>query len=98
MRVNDLIVFPNPYTVDGDLSIGFDVTRPADKLTIKVYTTAFRKVIETTAAGSYFRGSTEVFHARVFGSLAGGIYYVVVKAENSGEAALSKPAVMVVLK
>jgi hypothetical protein len=82
----------------GDLSISFDVTQPADSVTIKVYTVAFRKVIEASAPGAYFRNSTAVFHARVFGDLAGGVYYAVLKAENGGESAVSKPIVMLVLK
>jgi hypothetical protein len=99
MQVNDVVPFPNPYMFSGgDLKMSFDVTQPADNIAITIYTVAFRKVIEAQAAGPYFRGSTAVFHARLFGGLSGGVYYTVLTAKNGNEQAVSKPVVMVILR
>jgi hypothetical protein len=93
------VIFPNPYLIKGtNLSISFDITRPADKITIWVYTTAFRKVMEASAYGTYLHKSVATFQATAFGRLASGVYYAVVKGGNSGEYAVSKPVEMLVLR
>jgi hypothetical protein len=99
MQIDSVAVFPNPYQITGGgLSVSFDVTRPADKITLTIYTNAFRKVIETSVNGSYLRQSTASFPARAFARLAGGVYYAVIKAESGSGRAKSKPVVLVILK
>jgi hypothetical protein len=99
MTLDDVVVFPNPYPANGtNLSISFDITRPADRMTIRVYTAAFRKVIETSATGAYLHKSIATFQSMAFGRLASGVYYAVVKAEGSGEWAVSKPVELLVLR
>jgi hypothetical protein len=98
MEIDGVYVFPNPFPAGGgDLNIGFDVTRPADMITIAVYTPAFRKVMETSVSGSYPGAGTATFKAREFGRLANGVYYVEVRAGAGSVRAFSKPVVLIIL-
>lgn len=78
--------------------IGFDITRPANNITVRIYTTAYRKVLEKQVPGNYFRQGTVTLDSWVLGSMANGIYYAVLYAENGAEKAISKPEELIILR
>lgn len=98
MEIKDTLFYPNPHSGSGNLSVSFDVTRPAEKITLMIYTTGFRKVVETSVTGAYLRRSAVSFPARVFSRLAAGVYYAVLSGEKGSEKAKSKPEILVILK
>jgi hypothetical protein len=92
-EILDTAVYPNPYNTDkGSFRIVMNMTRPVNSLTLKVYTTGFRKVLEYTdptvvpAAGA--RQIT--LPASKFAGFAGGTYYYRLEGTSSqGEKAYS---------
>jgi hypothetical protein len=99
LTLDNVTIYPNPYiAAAGNFKVRFDVTGQANKITIRIYTTASRKVIETTEQGSYARDTVITLPQRAFGRLANGVYYVVITAQNGSERAVSKPEELLVLR
>lgn len=93
------MVYPNPYNGSGDFKIGFDVTRPADKIRVIIFTTAYRKVVESLREGYFLRDTVITLQQMELAKLSGGTYYAVIRAEGteSGKA-VSKPVVVLVIR
>jgi hypothetical protein len=99
MEVIDVVMYPNPYSgVSGDFKINFDLTRPANKITVRIYTVNYRKVIEKSVPGAYLRNTILIIRPGTFNRLANGVYYAVIIGENGSERAVSKPGTMIILR
>lgn len=75
------------------------LTRQVVKLSVRIYTVSFRRVIEE-AEDIHAAGETALTLAgRKFSRLACGAYYVVITGETAGgETAVSKPVELIILK
>ena len=78
-------LYPNPVRDNGPAEIQVFLTQPQDYLTVKVFTTAFRKVYEDTVktipAGVFTYGmDTTRFEG---GAAANGLYYVVITTPSN---------------
>ena len=98
LEIVDVVVFPNPVKQPADLKIKFDVTRQVTKIKVRIYTTAYRRVVEETYEGAFLRDTVITVPQRKLGRLAAGIYYVTIHAENGSERAVSKPEELIILK
>jgi hypothetical protein len=97
-RILNLEVYPNPYRPRaGDLTFSFDATMPADKITVRIYTVSYRRIIEVTEYGSFYGRSTVSIASRKLQKLANGTYYIVIVGEGSGSKTISKPVELIVL-
>jgi hypothetical protein len=77
----------------------FDATRTASKIVIRIYTAAFRRVLEETVNGPYTGISTVSIAAYKISRLANGTYYVVLLGEGAaGEKAVSNPMELIILR
>lgn len=99
MEIIDVLPYPNPYSGNtGDLSISFDVTRPANLITVSIYSCGYRKVVEKQIPGSFLRQAVVTVEGSRFERLAAGVYYMVIKGENGAEKARSKPGKLVIIR
>jgi hypothetical protein len=100
LEIKDPVIIPNPYNpAKGDLNIRMNLTGQAIKISIRVYTVSFRRVIEETQDVSVYGLADISFAGGKFSRLASGIYYVVIKGETAdGETAAAKPKVLIILR
>jgi hypothetical protein len=99
MEIKNIVIYPNPFSANqGDLRINFDITRQADSVTVRIYTKAFRKVVQETEKRAFFRDSVFILRQKSAGKLANGVYYVSVSGENASEKAVSRIEELVVLR
>jgi beta-glucanase (GH16 family) len=91
-------IFPNPVKQPADLMLKFDVTRRASKIQVRIYTTAYRRVIEETYEGSFLRDTVITVPQRKLGRLSAGIYYISICAKNGSAKAVSKTEESIILK
>lgn len=99
MEIVDVLPYPNPYDEDtGDLTISFDITRPANLITVSIYSCGYRKVVEKQIAGSFLRETAVIVERDRFERLASGVYYIVIKGGNGAEKAKSKPGKLVIIR
>ena len=98
LEILDPAVFPNPCKQPADIRLKFNVTRHVSKIQVRIYTTAYRRVIEETFEGSFLRDTVITVPQRKLGKLSAGIYYVSIHAENGAEKAVSKPVELIILK
>lgn len=98
MAIQNEIAYPNPYNLNGDFSVGFDISRPADKITVRIYSASYRKVLETSESGYFFGETAVTVRQWRLGKMGNGIYYVQVIAEGAGERAFSKPVEAIILR
>lgn len=98
--IRDVVLYPNQYNSQtGDLRISFDATRPAAKITIRIYTVSYRRILEKTIGGPFVRWSTLSIPAESISKFTNGVYYVLLSGESTeGEKAVSKPADLIILK
>jgi photosystem II stability/assembly factor-like uncharacterized protein len=100
--VGDPMLYPNPYNPDkGDLNIRIRVSGYAKTISVRIYTMAFRRIIETTTAQTGTGDVTAVIPAAsgMLSKLASGLYYLIVRGtDTSGKEAESKPVEMIILK
>jgi hypothetical protein len=93
------MVFPDPYNGSGNLKIYFDITRPADKVTVRIYTAGFRRVIDIPIAGDYLRESTVTIERWKTAKLSAGAYYALIYGHGKqGENSISLPVVFLIVK
>lgn len=71
---------------------------PADKITVRIYTVSYRRIIEATEYGSFYGRSTMSIASRKLQRLANGTYYIVIVGEGNGKKAVSKPVEIIILK
>jgi hypothetical protein len=74
-----LVAYPNPVK-ENDVAFRYQLSMPADQVHFKLFTTAFRKVVEFE--GSAHAGDNEAVY-NVSG-LANGLYYYVIEVEAGG--------------
>jgi len=98
LEINDVVVYPNPVKQPADLKISFDVTRNASKIQVRIYTTAYRRVIEETFEGSFLRDTVITVPRRKLSRLSSGVYYAVIRAESQDQKALSKPVEILIAR
>ena len=100
LEIKDPVIIPNPYNpAKGDLNVRMNLTGKAVKMSIRVYTVSFRRVIEETQDISLYGLVNISFAGGKFNKLASGIYYVVIKGETAGgEKAATKSKVLIILR
>jgi hypothetical protein len=76
----------------------FDAAGTADKITVRIYTVSFRRIISETVGGTYTGISNVSLAAYKLSKLANGAYYAVLEAEAGGQRAVSKPVELIILK
>src|ERR1035437_6975308 len=99
-EINNPVIYPNPYSLHGGgLIIGMDLTRPADRINIRIYTVSYRQIADITESG-YFLGRVKLpVPDRYLDRLANGIYYMKAAGEGYGnEKAVSKPVQLIILR
>lgn len=68
------------------MTINYYLTKSCEKVTIKVFTKAYRKVVEHTVLGGRRVGvNSDVIPGALLGRLSAGVYYVVIRAESGVE-------------
>jgi len=98
LEIVDVVVFPNPSKQPADLKIKFDVTRHASRIQVRIYTTAYRRVIEETFEGAFIGDTTVTIPQRKLSRLSSGTYYIFILAENSSEKAGSRPEELIIIR
>jgi hypothetical protein len=72
------VLYPNPFKRNGPLNLQVYFAEPHDYVTVKIFTTAFRKIYQSNQSNvpaGVFTFSFDNFHPS---SVANGLYYVVV--------------------
>jgi peptidoglycan/xylan/chitin deacetylase (PgdA/CDA1 family) len=100
LRITDLLAYPNPYNpAKGDLMFGFDTNITVDRVTIRIYTSAYRRIMEETESGGFYGRSVVIIKSWKLGELANGTYYVLVSGEAAdGKKAAAKIVELVILR
>lgn len=76
-----MVIYPNPAKGTGPVTLQITLTAPASRVTVSVYTTAFRRVNEITLT-NLPAGTTEEALPLMDRSgvpLANGLYYIVIQ-------------------
>ncbi len=99
-EIKDVVIMPNPYNpAKRNFSAAANLTRPASRLTVIIYTVSFRRVLEESISVSAYGPCVLSFAAKKFKGLSNGTYYAVISGVTpGGMKAVSKPAVMIILK
>ncbi len=98
LEIVDVVVFPNPIKQPADLKIKFDVTRHVSKIHVRIYTTAYRRVIDETFEGSFLRDTVITVPQRKLSRLSAGIYYMSIRAEEGSDMSGFKTLEVVLIK
>lgn len=95
-----MLAFPNPYSPGrvGSLSFEFDATGAINKVTVRIYTVSFRRIIEAAEYGNFYGRSAVTVASRKLSRLANGTYYVVLAGEGPEGKSVSKPVELIVLR
>ncbi len=99
--ITDTVIFPNPYNPEKNyyFNIKIDLAKPASQLKIRIYTAAFRRVMEECEDGLFSGLYTSTLPWWKFSNLSPGMYYLVILGEStSGEKAISNPVELIILK
>jgi hypothetical protein len=81
------------------MRLSFIISKPADELKVRIYTTAFRRIMDFDAGSSGSRETVVIIPQWKLGRLAAGTYYAVVSGRSvDRERASSKPALFIILK
>ncbi len=96
----NVFIYPNPYNGAGDIKAEFGLSKNANEITLKIYTQAFRHVLDLTARGSYATGSnTAIFNSEKMSKMANGIYLFTGEVvDSAGNRAKSKMGTMLIIK
>jgi glucuronoarabinoxylan endo-1,4-beta-xylanase len=98
-KILNPVFYPNPYSNNGQFNIRFDLTKPADKILLKIFTSGFRLVFEATLSGQAAGKKTMSVFPGEMEKLSSGTYYAVISAQSSaGEHATSKASPFIMLK
>jgi hypothetical protein len=75
------------------------ISRPAKELKLRIYTTAFRRVLETAPIAANTREAIITVPQLKISRFAAGAYYIVVNGVSvDDEKAVSKPKALIILK
>jgi hypothetical protein len=100
-KITDAVIFPNPCNPEKvPFNIRLKLTKTAGKLAVRIYTEAFRRVMDLDAGAAAAGDAIITINPGLkTGRLASGVYFVVVAGETgAGEKAISKPEELVVLR
>ncbi len=93
--------FPNPWSGEGDAYITFLLKGPAERVVIKVFSTSYRKLRETTiekvSGGSYVKARFDGLDS-LGGRLANGIYLYVIEVHEGEKIIDRKMGKLVILR
>jgi hypothetical protein len=98
-EITDELIYPNPYNPEfSDLKFNVTITQAASDLKARIYTVAFRKIIEADCGPLNVKTGVLTLPKRDMSKLAKGTYYLVISgSSNSGTKAISKPRCFLVL-
>jgi hypothetical protein len=98
--IDNTLVYPDPYRPGaGDLKLKITISKPASDLKARIYTAAFRRILEIPAGDAETRDVIITIPQWKFGRLAAGTYYIVISGRAGGnESAASKPAALIIIK
>jgi hypothetical protein len=99
--IENTLIYPNPYNyfAANDLYMNVTISKPASELKARIYTAAFRRVLEIPAGSGSTRDITIIIPRLKLNRLAAGTYYMVVTGVSiDREHAVSKPETLVVLR
>lgn len=99
-ELTNIILYPNPYPYLGaDLNVKIEISQPAEKIKARIYTVSFRRVYELDYGPSDNKVTTVTIPAEKLSKLASGTYYLVITSTSkTGIKAVSKLAVLIVIK
>jgi hypothetical protein len=98
-EVTDALVYPNPHSNANDnLNISIDITRPATQIKARIYTVAFRLVLEEDCGPVNTKQAVVTIPAGRIKGMASGIYYLVIKGTANPGNAVSKPRVLFLMR
>jgi hypothetical protein len=93
------VSYPNPYAGTGNLNIRITISKPASDLKVRIYSAAFRRILEIPAGSGNSRDVIITVPQLSLSRLAAGIYYIVVIGRTAGnEQAISHPMILVIMK
>jgi hypothetical protein len=98
-EINQVLSYPNPYTLAQPLSISFNISHDSPAVYFRLYTASFR-LIRRIYAGQYQAGvKTCQIPASSLKSLSSGTYYYYIEGtDTAGKKARSAAAVLIILK
>jgi subtilase family serine protease len=100
-KINDVVVYPNPVTTGGGaFYVRVDMTRQPVSVNMKIYTASFRLIKDKTWLAVSISGHYNVnFPLGELGSLANGMYYYIITAEDgAGRRVKSKASEFIMLR
>jgi hypothetical protein len=102
LKIDNLGVFPNPYTgaYGGPMKIRFDVTQDLVRIKVKIYTSAYRLAFEETKTGFFSAGCVVIqADTKRLSRLGAGTYYFTVYAESTaGKTIKSRISIISILR
>ncbi|MEI7542841.1 MAG: DUF362 domain-containing protein [bacterium] len=98
--ITNAIVYPNPYNPKNeDLKMNILITQAASELKFRIYTAAFRRIMEAECGAQSTKEVTVIIMKDRLKYLSSGIYYIVVIGKSvGGMNAISKPQELIILK
>jgi hypothetical protein len=97
--INDsIIIYPQPYSGEGDAYIKFRITKNASEIKIRIYTVAFRFVKEFEQKKQFNSGENEIRITEMIKPLASGLYYYSIDLNNGKQQTKSKINKFIVIK
>lgn len=92
--------YPNPVNGKADVKIGFSLSKSAKELSVKIYTSGFRRVKNLDFKGSYTAGpNLQVCPKTNTADFSPGTYYYVATAKDAaGNEAKSKIGILLIIK
>jgi hypothetical protein len=100
-EIKDTAVYPNPYNqARGNFRVYMNLTKPAVKLVLRVYTVSLRKVMEFEETnGTHYGNYTMNVSSGLFEKLAAGVYFYRLEGESAtGEKAFSTASEFIIIK
>ena len=99
-RISEILIFPNPHSLNsGDLKVMFDISSPADEITVKVYTVSYRLVLKYDLGASDAMENTFIIPEDGLSGFSTGVYFLTVSGRSkTGEKHAAKPGKFVVFR
>ncbi len=98
-EITNVLPYPNPYSGIADLKIKIEISQPAEHIISKLYTSAFRRILEYDSGASDTKETLVTVPSAKLNKLASGTYYLVINGvSKTGVKVVSKPAVLILFK